>query len=173
VQVLRESSREAEKKVGLSGAQLWVVQKLAHESPLSLNELAARTATHQSSVSVVVSRLVELGVVRRAPSKEDARRVELTLTAKGRQLLAHAPAIEHDRLLDGLRRMNEEERATLGQGLTTWLAAIGLDVNEPQMFFEETSARRRAEAPLRTEAPSPSARAAVKPEKTEKPRPRR
>ncbi len=55
VQALRESSRAAEKRVGLSGAQLFVLQTLGESPGLSLNELAERTRTHQSSVSVVVT----------------------------------------------------------------------------------------------------------------------
>src|SRR5450432_2546863 len=70
VRSLRVSSRTAEQRVGLSGAQLFVLQCLARQSPCSVSELAARTATDQSSVSVVVSRLVALGHVRSAPSKE-------------------------------------------------------------------------------------------------------
>src|SRR5215217_2732988 len=53
VRVLRVSSRAAEKQVGLSGAQLFVLHKLEDAPALSLNELADRTRTHQSSVSVV------------------------------------------------------------------------------------------------------------------------
>jgi DNA-binding MarR family transcriptional regulator len=58
VRLLREGSRDSEERVGLSAAQLFVLQKLDPDEPLSLNELSARTLTHQSSVSVVVSRLV-------------------------------------------------------------------------------------------------------------------
>ena len=57
VQALRESSRAAEKGVGLSSAQLFVLQTLQETPGLSLNELAERTRTHQSSVSVVVTKL--------------------------------------------------------------------------------------------------------------------
>src|SRR4051812_17880436 len=91
VRALRVSSRAAEKQVGLSGAQLFVLQKLAEgERPLSINELAERTLTHQSSVSVVVQRLVakRLVVVARAPS--DRRRTELTLSAAGRRVIANS-----------------------------------------------------------------------------------
>ncbi|HEY3667307.1 MAG TPA: MarR family winged helix-turn-helix transcriptional regulator, partial [Polyangiaceae bacterium] len=49
VRSLRVSSRTAEQRVGLSGAQLFVLQCLARQSPCSVNELAARTATDQSS----------------------------------------------------------------------------------------------------------------------------
>src|SRR6187402_3909062 len=77
VRSLRVSSRAAEQRVGISGAQLFVLQCLARQSPCSVNELAERTATDQSSVSVVVSRLVALGHVRRVTSKTDRRSVDL------------------------------------------------------------------------------------------------
>src|SRR4029077_4522437 len=83
VRALRVASRTAEQQVGLSGAQLFVLQCLARQSPCSVKELAARTATDQSSVSVVVSRLVAAGHVRRARSQAAPRRVELTLTRSG------------------------------------------------------------------------------------------
>src|SRR5215216_6485065 len=91
VRSLRISSRNAEQQVGLSGAQLFVLQCLARRSPCSVNELASHSATDQSSVSVVVSRLVARGYVKRAASKRDRRSVELSLTASGRVLLAQAP----------------------------------------------------------------------------------
>ena len=59
VHALRASSRRAEQDYGLSGAQLFVLQRLADAPALSVNELAARTHTHQSSVSTVVAKLVE------------------------------------------------------------------------------------------------------------------
>ena len=51
VQALRRSSVAASSAVGLSGAQLFVLQQLSlAEKPLSLADLAARTLTDQSSV---------------------------------------------------------------------------------------------------------------------------
>lgn len=86
VQALRTSSRLAEKSIGLSGAQLFVIQKLGEAENMSVNELAERTHTHQSSVSVVVRRLVEQKYVTRTQSKKDARKTELSLTQKGKAL---------------------------------------------------------------------------------------
>src|SRR3984957_113806 len=87
VQALRLFDRQAEKAAGVSGAAVFVLQKLADGQPVSVNELAARTHTHQSSVSVVVQRLVDRKLVRRQRSGDDARRVELTITAAGRRVL--------------------------------------------------------------------------------------
>ncbi|MGE0704706.1 MAG: MarR family winged helix-turn-helix transcriptional regulator, partial [Vicinamibacterales bacterium] len=99
VQALRESSRLAERRVGLTSAQLFVLQKLAESPASSVNGLAARTHTHQSSVSVVVARLVEQGLVRRAPSAVDGRSVELTLSSRGRRTAADAPDLAQARLI--------------------------------------------------------------------------
>jgi DNA-binding MarR family transcriptional regulator len=53
VRDLRLGARDAERSAGISGAQLFVLQALADERASSLNELADRTHTDQSSVSVV------------------------------------------------------------------------------------------------------------------------
>ena len=50
VHALEIGSRAAQKSVGLSGAQLFVLQTLASAGAMSLNELAARSHTHQSSL---------------------------------------------------------------------------------------------------------------------------
>src|SRR5690242_1166775 len=91
VRALRLNTRSIEGKLGISLAQLFVLQQLAEKPADSLNELAERTATHQSSVSVVVRRLVDRGLVSRTASAADKRRIEIDLTPAGRALLADAP----------------------------------------------------------------------------------
>jgi MarR family transcriptional regulator, lower aerobic nicotinate degradation pathway regulator len=117
VRTLRISGRAAEQTVGVSGAQLFVLQQLARSPAQSLNELAERTLTHQSSVSVVVSRLVSRRLVARTVSSEDARRIVLTLTPAGRALLARAPEAAQARLVGGLRRLPPREARALARGL--------------------------------------------------------
>lgn len=137
VRSLRVSSRAAEQSVGLSGAQLFVLQCLARESPCSVNELAVRTATDQSSVSVVVSRLVALGHVRRAPSKKDGRRVELTLSRSGRVLLGSAPEAAQDRLISALGQLPKAELKNLSRLLGQVVEAADVSEQVPSLFFEE------------------------------------
>src|ERR1700755_1926727 len=102
---LRESSREAERKLGLSSAQIFVLQHLSAAGALSINDLAARTYTHQSSVSVVVSRLVRKGLVKRGRAAADGRRSALSLSDKGRRLLQAAPDVPQAGLIRSLRRL--------------------------------------------------------------------
>jgi len=137
VRSLRVSSRTAEQRVGLSGAQLFVLQCLARHSPCSVKELAARTATDQSSVSVVVSRLVTGGHVRRVAAAADRRRVELTLTKSGRELLESAPEAAQDRLIFALGQLPKADLKALSRSLTQVVELAEVSQESPSLFFEE------------------------------------
>lgn len=148
VHALRESSRLAEKHVGLSGAQLFVLQKLAESPGASVNELAGRTHTHQSSVSTVVARLVEGGLVKRTTSGLDRRRVELTLAARGRALAEGAPDLAQDRLIRAIDSLPAGRRRLLAETLGELARALDAAGRAPAMFFEERTRpeRRRRRA---------------------------
>lgn len=137
VKTLREGSRAAEQALGLSGAQLFVLQALSKASSLSLTELAERTHTHQSSVSVVVAKLVARQLVRRARAEDDARRLVLRLTPRGARLLERAPDATQDRLIAALGQLPAKERRALGQSLAKVAELMALPESAPQMFFED------------------------------------
>ena len=143
VRMLRESSGAAERRAGVSGAQLFVLQQLrSRGAALSLRALAERTATHESSVSVVVQRLVDAGLVARRRSREDARRVELSLLPAGRALLRRAPPLAQEKLIAALERLEARERRSLARSLEALVARLGLAAQPPAMFFEGASRGR-------------------------------
>jgi DNA-binding MarR family transcriptional regulator len=138
--VLRRSSRLSERKVGLGSAQLFVLQQLAEAPAASVNDLAERTYTHQSSASVVVRRLVEQGLVVRRPSLDDRRRRELKLTAAGKRLAARAPVPAQVRLVEGLLTLSGAQLRTLELLLSRVVKGMGAEAEQPVMLFtEETS----------------------------------
>jgi MarR family transcriptional regulator, lower aerobic nicotinate degradation pathway regulator len=138
VRALRLNTRAIEKQLGISLAQLWVLQLLAEKPAESLNDLAVATATHQSSVSVVVRRLVERGFATRTTAHKDKRRVRIELTDAGRSLLGNAPPTVQVSLIGGLRRLAPERRDQLATLMRDWLAASGLDMtNAPPMLMED------------------------------------
>ena len=137
VRFLRLADREAEASVGLSAAQLFVVQTLAQRPARSLAELAERTLTDQSSVSTVVSRLVDKRLVARKSAEDDHRRTELRLTAAGEQIARRAPRVPQTRLTEIVRAMRPRRRAELVRSLDALVAAIGANEVPPRMLFEE------------------------------------
>lgn len=137
VRALRINTRAIELKMGISLAQLFVLQQLAERPASSLNELAERTATHQSSVSVVVRRLVERGYVSRTSSSADKRRIEIEVTPVGRGLLAEAPVTIQTQLMDALRRMPSSNQTALADLLEQWLRQAKIDIAAPPMLGED------------------------------------
>src|SRR4051812_46147061 len=145
VQSLRESSRDAESRAGLSGAQLFVLRTLAESPGLSLSALAERTRTHQSSVSVVVARLARDGLVERSTAAGDARRAEIFLSPSGLRRIKTAPATAQERLVAAVDSLAPSQRERLASMLDGVVSAMALG-GRPQMFFEETerpTARKR------------------------------
>jgi DNA-binding MarR family transcriptional regulator len=132
---LRESSREAERRLGLSSAQIFVLQHLSAAGELSINDLATRTYTHQSSVSVVVSRLVRKGLVKRGRAADDRRRSALSLSDKGRRLLHSAPDVPQATLIRSLRRLPNRPRGAMADAMRQVAADLGAPRRQ-SMFFE-------------------------------------
>jgi DNA-binding MarR family transcriptional regulator len=137
VRAFRVNTRAIELKMGISLAQLFVLQQLTERSADSLNELAERTATHQSSVSVVVRRLVERGLVSRTSSSSDRRRIEIAVTPAGRALLEDAPTTIQTQLMTALRRLSRDDQNALAGLLERWLREAKIDFASPPMLGED------------------------------------
>jgi len=151
VRALRVSSHAAERSLGISGAQLFVMRELASHPGASLGDLAALTLTDRSSVSVVVSRLAERGLVERSSDPDDARRTLLSLSAAGQLLLGRAPVPVQERLIAALRLASAADLRAFHRLLDQMVAAAGADREPPTMFFEE-------EAPAAAAVKAPSTR---------------
>ena len=120
------ATKKLERRFGISGSQLESLEILQENPGLSASDLAARSATDQSTASVVVKRLADSGLVERRQTDGDRRRVNLTLTPEGHALLAKAPPSVSSRLREAFVRMACEERMILTQLLERWLALAGL-----------------------------------------------
>lgn len=149
IKSLRLADRAGLKEHGLGASQLYVLHVLQQDSPLSLNELAERTATDQSTVSVVVGKLIGKGFVASERSEEDARRLELTLTAKGRQLVRKLPPPIQHRIIEGVEQLSATRAKVLAESLREICRILGIDDEHPPLFFTEDqqpkkSPRKRA-----------------------------
>lgn len=133
---------------GLTPAQLFVLHALSDAGAIGMNELAARTYTHQSSVSVVAKTLAARGLLVRGRDAADGRRAVVTLTAKGRAALRRAPRAPQERLVAGVAALAPAARKALAASLRELVRAMALDAADPPMFFAEASPppqrRRRA-----------------------------
>src|SRR5262245_6392117 len=113
VQALRmnDGARGAARRLG--SAQLFALQQIAEHPGASVNDIAALTFTHQSSVSVVVQRLVRRGLAASVVASDDRRRQRLAVTPAGRRALRDAPAAVQERLIGAIAALPATERRAL------------------------------------------------------------
>src|SRR5918992_6177228 len=83
---LEQLTNEAMKPLGVTGPQADAITVIGQAGPLSLKELGELLIAEAGHPSRLVDRLVESGLVERRAAGDDRRRVELSLSEKGRAL---------------------------------------------------------------------------------------
>ncbi|MGN6364157.1 MarR family winged helix-turn-helix transcriptional regulator [Asticcacaulis taihuensis] len=139
VQALRQSATHSEQATGLTAAQLLVLKRIQAHEGLSVNELAAATFTHQSTVSEIVTRLETRGLIRRARAATDGRRVELYLTEAGQAVLTASPVSAHEKLMQAVATLPPPTLEKLAGGLNALIEAAHLNEHPARFFFEDKS----------------------------------
>jgi DNA-binding MarR family transcriptional regulator len=139
VQALRAGVRHGEGRSGLSSAQLFALQQIGDHPGASINDVAALTFTHQSSVSVVIQRLVARRLVATVAVPHDRRRQHLELTAAGRRMRRRAPVVVQERLITAIAALPAAERRTLARvlGVVARLVTPKGAAPHPPMLFED------------------------------------
>ncbi len=136
VQVLQNYSKSLESDLGVSGAQLFVLKKVSESGACSINDIAEKTLTHQSSVSVVVDRLVQKALVERQKDPNDKRRVLIALSPKGKKLISQAESTPQEKLAKSILKLPDSRRRDLAVTLSALMKTAGFASKEPDLFFE-------------------------------------
>ncbi len=98
----------------LQRQQFWVLGALAH-GPHRMGELAERAGTSQASLTGIVDRLEERGLIERTRSLDDRRVVEVNLTESGREEIKIAPQGMLHRLEEVLTPLSLDDRRELSR----------------------------------------------------------
>jgi MarR family transcriptional regulator, lower aerobic nicotinate degradation pathway regulator len=155
VKSLRLADRAGLKEHGLGASQLYVLHELKRDSPLSVNELAERTATDQSTVSVVVAKLIEKGFVARERDERDARRLSLTLTAKGHLIVKNLPPPIQHSIIEGVKRLPPARARALAESLRAICDVLGIADEHPPMLMSDESNHARKPQPVKSRKAPP------------------
>ena len=97
----------------LSPSQTAALATIDRHGPLTPSELAVRERIQRPTVTRIVARLEEGGLVQRARDPQDGRSSLVALTPAGRELLARGRTRKDAYLARRLRDLDAEERATL------------------------------------------------------------
>ncbi len=84
-----ESATQAEiVRARLTQSQFGVLEALLHLGPLCAKDLARKILRSKGNLTLVIENLEKAGLVSRVAREEDRRYLTVTLTAKGRRLVA-------------------------------------------------------------------------------------
>lgn len=98
---------------GLKTSQLLVLQALEEEPELTVGEITGQVHMAQASVTAIVARLEEMGLVTRTRGTTDKRKVFVNLTDAGHEVLEQAPEALHQRFAEQFEPLETWEKTML------------------------------------------------------------
>lgn len=106
-------SKKLARRTRLSTSQLLLMEVLASNSELTVGRIAEGVGLAQATVTNIVDRLEERGLVARHRSDEDRRQVNVRLTDAGRELLAKAPTALQTKFLRNFAALRDWEKTAI------------------------------------------------------------
>jgi len=119
-------SRKLGRVAGLTVPQLLTLRAVADAGPggTTASEILDDVGVSPGTLSGIVQRLVTAGQLQRARSQQDRRRVVLTLTASGRDVLASSPRPLQARFVERFEALPPGQRQRLVEALDQIVAML-------------------------------------------------
>jgi DNA-binding MarR family transcriptional regulator len=111
-------TKELNKRYNVSAAQLNCLLVLYEHGSMPLSRIAELIFVKSSTLTGVVDRLEEKGLVQRMRNAKDRRVINIELTPSGKKLAKNAPPPIQKRILDGLERLPQREIDKIIDALT-------------------------------------------------------
>jgi DNA-binding MarR family transcriptional regulator len=125
----RRLARSQSARLGITATQLNVLQLLAEIGSLSLSELSRRLAAQNSSVSGLVDRMVQAGLIAREQSADDRRVWRIRLSEAGLEMARSAEVAPWGILRRALATLDGREKDQLVAILQKVAGHVAREVN--------------------------------------------
>ena len=106
-------ARDLARQTGLTTSQLLVLELLDPAGEMTVGTIAREVGLAQGTVTTLIDRLVDRGLLTRRRASTDRRQVKVALSAAGRQLLAAAPTPLQTRFLEGFGALQDWEQMAI------------------------------------------------------------
>lgn len=97
----------------LTLGQFAVLEALYHKGSLTIGEVQKAILSSSGTIPLIISNLVRRGYITREADSEDRRRCILTLTARGRGLIAKAYPVNEEMIVREMVCWTDSEKETL------------------------------------------------------------
>ena len=102
-------TKELNKKYKVSAPQLNCLLSLYENGPLPPSQIAKHIMVKSSTVTGIVDRLEQKGLVKRFRNSPDRRIITIELTGLGKNLAKNAPPPIQQKIIDGLKKLSKDE----------------------------------------------------------------
>jgi len=109
----RRITKASGRSLGLTGPQVTALKLLEGIGQLSLSDLSERMSAKNSTITGIVDRMVQGGLVERQRSEDDRRVVLIALTDRGKQLARRIPVTAMEIFGGALRSLSARDRTAL------------------------------------------------------------
>ena len=106
-------TKELNKKFNVSAPQVACLLALLDNGPISPSQIAKKIMVESSTVTGIIDRLEQKGLVARTRVSTDRRVITVELTEAGRGLAENAPPPIQHKIVKGLRKLEEGDRAQI------------------------------------------------------------
>lgn len=115
-QIIRSTDmqeKEISRLTGLTLPQLMTMQALRHIAPVTTGDLAKEVFLTQATVTSILDRLEKKDLILRERGVEDKRKVWITLSSKGLELMKGAPMTQQDMFVRRFDDMQSWEQSMI------------------------------------------------------------
>jgi DNA-binding MarR family transcriptional regulator len=105
--------RELAQTTGITAAQFRALQIISEEGSATAKEISQRMRVTQATVTALVDKLVQGGMVLREKSATDRRQTNIHITTRGREALSNAPDPLQQRFVRQFEQMADWEQAMM------------------------------------------------------------
>ena len=120
-------SRRLGKQTGLTTPQRVIIQAVGELGTPTVSEIAKAVSLSLATVTTILNRLQDNGLVLRSRSASDRRRVRITLTREGEAVFGHTPKPLHDRFAARFARLESWEQHQIVAALEHVAAMMDAD----------------------------------------------
>ena len=100
IQAIDTNSKQLVKRVGLTGPQLVILQEITRMGEVTAGEIAQAVSLSQATVTGILERMEKRGLLARRRSERDKRRIMVSITESGKQVLKDAPPLMQEAFVE-------------------------------------------------------------------------
>ena len=113
IQAIDTNSKQLVKRVGLTGPQLVILQEITRMGEVTAGEIAQAVSLSQATVTGILERMEKRGLLARRRSERDKRRIMVSITESGKQVLKDAPPLMQEAFVDRFSDLQEWEQTMI------------------------------------------------------------